>query len=134
MAGVHTAQECSLVRAAAEAILERDAHESWERSYRQMARGTLAALDWVEGRALLTPSSDELRRPDDEIEFKGGWRPTALILEINDTEDWGSGHVPVPNEDMHYHGAVWALLRWWCGRGSHLAISVPGLDMPLDQP
>lgn len=134
MAGIHTAQEGSLVRAAAEAILERDGHESWERCYRQMARGTLAALDRAEGRALLTPSSGEPRRPDDEIEFKGGWRRTALILETLNTEDWGSGHVSVPNEDMDYHGGVWALLCWWQGRNSHLAISVPGLDAPLNQP
>ena len=136
VAGVHRAQECSLVRAAAEAILARDedAHESWERGYRQMARGTLAALDWVEGRRLLTPSSREPRQPDDVIIGRYGGRRTALILEILDTGDWGSGHVPAPNEDMHYHGGVWALLCWWQGRNSHLAITVPGLDVPLNQP
>ena len=61
-----------------------------------------------------------------------GGRSPALILEINDTEDWGSGHVPVPNEDMHYHGGVWALLCWWRGANSHLAINVPALRCRLD--
>jgi len=132
---IRTSQECALVRAAAEDILdEADGQESWQRNYRQMARGTLAALDWLEGRRATTPSTGEVRRPDEIIERSYGGRPSALVLERTTTEDWGSGHVRPPSEDMHYHGAVWSLLCWW-QRPSHttIAISVPGLPGPLDR-
>ncbi|WP_226367358.1 hypothetical protein [Pseudonocardia sp. ICBG162] len=117
--------------------------------YRQMARGTLAALDWLEGRCLLSPSRGKAVRPGDVIELPP-WRSltpemdralgipprqeprqsTELVDETDDAERWGSGHVRPPTEDMHYHGAVWALLRWWrhpTSKTRRLAIDVPGL-------
>lgn len=118
------------MRAAAEDVLRQEARESWQRDYRQMARGTLAALDWVEGRRMTTPSSGQVARPGDVIERSTTYRPTALTLEVLRTEDWGSGHVRPPTEDMHFHGAVWALLRWWQHPTSTtrtLAITVPGV-------
>lgn len=96
-----------------------------------MARGTLEALNWLEGLRDTAPSSHRRARPDDEAGEGGAWRPSALQREILQTEDWGSGHVQPPTEDMHFHGAVWALLRWWRfpsdTPGGSLAITVPGL-------
>ncbi|MEJ2865958.1 hypothetical protein [Actinomycetospora flava] len=133
MGDVAAPEQRDLVRAAAEEILGREVRQSWHRDYRQMARGTLAALDWVEGRRETAPSTGEYRRPDDRVVLgRRGYETSALQVEINNSEDWGSGHVRPPNEDMHFHGAVWSLLRWWrspTDRLLTLAITVPGLDV-----
>jgi hypothetical protein len=141
-AGTRSATERELVRAAAHAILARPGGDprrfDGDRAYRQMARGTLAALDWVEGRRRTSPASGEVARPEDVIErtlLGVTSRQTALSREIGRAQDWGSGHVRPPNEDMHYHGAVWSLLRWWSSTDPalDLAIDVPGLaPSPMD--
>lgn len=123
-----TPQERARARAAAEEILEQDAHESWERNLHQMARGTLAALDWVEGHRATAPSTGTVVRPDDVLEDSASQRLPALVQESSKAEAWG-GYVQPPHEDIHYHGAVWALLRWWQNphRRETLAIDVPDL-------
>lgn len=122
--------ERAMIREAAETALFGDEpHEPWRRDYRQMARGTLAALDWLERRRDTAPSSGRTARPEDVFPHPNGWTPTGFSLERGDSEDWGSGWVRPPTEDLHYHGAVWALLEWWMhpGRPGGIAIDVPGL-------
>ena len=125
-----SAAERALIRDAAEKILVgEEPRESWKRGYRQMARGTLAALDWLEGRRATAPSSGRAARPGDNLPGKGSYRPTGFSRELGDAEDWASGWVKPPTEDMDYHGAVWSLLGWWMepGRDGGIAIDVPGL-------
>lgn len=123
-------EERKLVRSAADEIVAREVRDRGHREYRQMARGTIAALDWLEGRRETAPSTGEYRFPGDVVERSKHWQPTALAMEIVLTEDWGSGHVRPPNEDMHFHGAVWSVLKWWRSPSQPplLSINVPGLD------
>ena len=132
MGDVRGPDERALVRAAAEDVLSRPpASASSARAYRTMARGTLAALDWVEGRSTVTPSTDVVAGPHDFVTPRYSRELVeALDNEIRVTEGWGSGHERVPREDLHFHGAVWALLRWWERPGDdrmQLSIDVPGL-------
>lgn len=125
------ADERALIRAAATKIVSgKEPREPWKLAHRQKARGTLAALDWIESERSTAPSSGRPAPPDGLIRTGHDFvESTALSAEIADTEEWGTGHVDVPGEDMHYHGGVWALLYWWCNpaTASGIAIAVPGL-------
>lgn len=121
MATVRTAHDCALVREAAEAIVrvEYDSFApSFRREYRHMARGILAALDWVEGRRALGPSTGTRRLPDDR----------GQGVEMMTADDYVTNGRPDPlHEVRSYHDGVWSLLAWLCGHTDLLAINVPGL-------
>lgn len=117
--GEPSEEDRAFVRAAADDIIA----TARDRNYVTMARGTLAALDWLEGHTDRTPSTGVTARPEHVLEL-GRRGPTALQHERNWSEDWGRGHVRPPVEDMHFHGAVWALLNWWLNSDGSVGLAI----------
>lgn len=106
-----------------------------DRDVRQRARGTLAALDWLEGRRDTAPSTGREARPDDVIVTGTGRlssSQSAYVAERGSAEDWAAGFRRPPTEDLLYHDAVCAALGWWCSLGGTLAIGDDPGPFPND--